>query len=104
MDISNKKILVTGADGFIGSHLVEMLVKKGAQVRALSYYNSFNNLGWLEDIPCLSDIEVISGDIRDSFFVQKLTKNIDIVFHLAALIAIPYSYIAPMSYFDTNVK
>lgn len=71
MDISNKKILVTGADGFIGSHLVQILVKKGADVRALSYYNSFNNQGWLEDTDCRSEIEIISGDIRDSFFVQK---------------------------------
>jgi NAD dependent epimerase/dehydratase len=104
MDISKKKVLVTGADGFIGSHLVEMLVKKGASVRALSYYNSFNNLGWLEDISYISDIEIVTGDIRDCYFVQKLTREIDIVFHLAALIAIPYSYIAPLSYIDTNVK
>jgi nucleoside-diphosphate-sugar epimerase len=103
MEISGKKILVTGADGFIGSHLVEILVNHGASVRALSYYNSFNNLGWLEDISCLSELEVIQGDIRDSFFVQKLTRDIDIVFHLAALIAIPYSYVAPKSYVDTNV-
>jgi NAD dependent epimerase/dehydratase len=104
MDISNKKVLVTGADGFIGSHLVEMLVARGADVRALSYYNSFNNLGWLQDLPCLPEIEVLSGDIRDSYFVKKLTNDIEIVFHLAALIAIPYSYVAPMSYIDTNVK
>ena len=104
MNISNKKVLVTGADGFIGSHLVEMLIKNGAEVRALSYYNSFNNLGWLEDLPSQSGIEIISGDIRDSFFVQKLTKGVDIIFHLAALIAIPYSYVAPMSYIETNVK
>lgn len=104
MKVSGEKILVTGADGFIGSHLVEKLVKLGASVRALSYYNSFNNLGWLEDISYLSEIEVITGDIRDSYFVQKLTKDIDIVFHLAALIAIPYSYVAPMSYIDTNLK
>ena len=104
MDISTKKVLVTGADGFIGSHLVEMLVNTGADVRALSYYNSFNNLGWLEDIPCISEIEVVTGDIRDSFFVNRLTKDIDIIFHLAALIAIPYSYVAPMSYIETNVK
>jgi NAD dependent epimerase/dehydratase len=104
MDISNKKVLVTGADGFIGSHLVEMLIKKGAIVRALSYYNSFNNIGWLEDISCLSDLEVVQGDIRDSFFIKRITNDIDVIFHLAALIAIPYSYVAPMSYIDTNVK
>lgn len=103
MEIKNKKVLVTGADGFIGSHLVEMLVKKGASVKALSYYNSFNNLGWLEDVSCRPEVEVISGDIRDSFFVNNLTKDIEIIFHLAALIAIPYSYVAPLSYVDTNI-
>jgi NAD dependent epimerase/dehydratase len=96
--------LVTGADGFIGSHLVEMLVKRGASVRALSLYNSFNHWGWLEDVSCVDDIEVISGDIRDAHFCKVLTKDIDIVFNLAALIAIPYSYIAPDSYVDTNIK
>jgi NAD dependent epimerase/dehydratase len=100
----NKKVVVTGADGFIGSHLVEMLVEKGADVRALSYYNAFNNWGWLEHIPCLNQIEVITGDIRDPNFCLSLTKNIDIIFHLAALIAIPYSYSAPDSYIDTNIR
>jgi NAD dependent epimerase/dehydratase len=100
----NKKVLVTGADGFIGSHLVEMLVEQGARVRALSYYNAFNNWGWLEDIPCLPELEVVTGDIRDPHFCVTLTKNIDIIFHLAALIAIPYSYSAPGSYIDTNIK
>lgn len=100
----NKRVLVTGADGFIGSHLVEMLVNKGAKVRALSQYNSFNFWGWLEDIHCLDTIEVVSGDVRDPHFCKDITKDIDIVFHLAALIAIPYSYIAPDSYIDTNVK
>jgi NAD dependent epimerase/dehydratase len=99
-----KNILVTGADGFIGSHLVEMLVAHGAKVKALSLYNSFNYWGWLEDIKYLNDIEVIAGDIRDPHFCMKITKNIDIIFHLAALIAIPYSYIAPDSYIDTNIK
>jgi len=103
VDIKNKVILVTGADGFIGSHLVEMLVKTGARVKALSYYNSFNNWGWLEDID-LKDVEVFTGDIRDAHYCKHITKNIDVVFNLAALIAIPYSYIAPDSYIDTNIK
>ena len=96
--------LVTGADGFIGSHLTEMLVDKGYQVKALSQYNSFNNWGWLEDVNCKKDIEVLTGDIRDPHYCKYITKDIDIIFHLAALIAIPYSYIAPDSYVDTNVK
>ncbi len=101
---SEKFVLVTGADGFIGSHLVEMLVLRGYKVKALSQYNSFNNWGWLEDINCQDKIEVITGDIRDPNFCKYITKNIDIIFHLAALIAIPYSYIAPDSYVDTNIK
>jgi NAD dependent epimerase/dehydratase len=104
MKLKNKKILVTGADGFIGSHLTEMLVQKGAKVKALSYYNSFNYWGWLEVLGCLDEIEVVSGDVRDSHFCKEITKDIDIIFHLAALIAIPYSYVAPDSYVDTNVK
>jgi len=99
-----KKVLVTGADGFIGSHLSELLLEKGYQVKALSYYNSFNFWGWLEDIPENKNLEIISGDVRDPHFCKEITKNIDIIFHLAALIAIPYSYIAPDSYIDTNVK
>lgn len=102
--LNNKKILVTGADGFIGSHLTEMLVKQGAKVKALSYYNSFNYWGWLEAIDCLNEIEVISGDVRDPHFCKEITKDIDVIFHLAALIAIPYSYVAPDSYVDTNIK
>lgn len=98
-----ENILVTGADGFIGSHLTEMLVAKGYKVKALSQYNSFNSWGWLEDVGCLSDIEVLNGDVRDPHYCNHITKNIDIVFHLAALIAIPYSYVAPNSYVDTNV-
>lgn len=103
MDLKNKTVLITGADGFIGSHLTEELVKTGAKVKALSQYNSFNNWGWLEQVSCLSDIEVLSGDIRDPHYCKHITKGVDVVFHLAALIAIPYSYIAPTSYVDTNV-
>ncbi len=99
-----EKVLVTGADGFIGSHLVELLVAKGYSVRALAQYNSFNSWGWLEDCSCLSDIEVETGDVRDPHYCKKITEGIDIVFHLAALIAIPYSYVAPDSYVDTNVR
>jgi NAD dependent epimerase/dehydratase len=101
--MKNKTVLITGADGFIGSHLVEMLVAQGAKVKALSLYNSFNYWGWLEDISCLDAIEVLNGDIRDPHYCKMITKDIDIVFHLAALIAIPYSYVAPSSYVDTNV-
>jgi len=100
---ANKRVLVTGADGFIGSHLVEMLVGQGFQVRALSQYNSFNYWGWLEDLDCLSEIEVVAGDVRDPNFCREITKDIDVVYHLAALIAIPYSYVAPDSYVSTNV-
>jgi NAD dependent epimerase/dehydratase len=99
-----KKVLVTGADGFIGSHLTEMLLSKGYYVRALSQYNSFNYWGWLDDLPENKNLEIVSGDIRDSHYCKEITKDIDIVFHLAALIAIPYSYVAPESYVDTNVK
>lgn len=98
------KVLVTGADGFIGSHLVEMLVAGGAEVRALSLYNSFNYWGWLEDVACRNDIEVVLGDVRDPQFCRTLCKDMDTVFHLAALIAIPYSYQAPDSYVDTNIR
>jgi NAD dependent epimerase/dehydratase len=100
---NNKNILVTGADGFIGSHLTEMLVKEGANIKALSLYNSFNYWGWLEDVNCQDDIEILNGDIRDPHYCKTITKDIDIVFHLAALIAIPYSYVAPSSYVDTNI-
>jgi NAD dependent epimerase/dehydratase len=99
-----KKILVTGADGFIGSHLTELLVREGYSVRALSQYNSFNRWGWLEDIDCLADVEVVSGDVRDAHFCRYIARDMDAIFHLAALIAIPYSYLAPDSYIDTNVK
>lgn len=100
----NKTALITGADGFIGSHLAELLVQEGYTVRALAQYNSFNSWGWLDDVDCKKDIEVISGDVRDPHFCKSITKNVDVVFHLAALIAIPYSYVAPDSYVDTNVK
>jgi NAD dependent epimerase/dehydratase len=98
-----KRVLITGADGFIGSHLTELLAREGYQVRALAQYNSFNHWGWLEDVACKSDIEVVTGDIRDPHFCRHITKDIDVVFHLAALIAIPYSYVAPDSYVQTNV-
>ncbi len=104
MDLKGKKVLITGADGFIGSHLTERLVKEGANVKALSQYNSFNNWGWLEDVDCKEDIEVLCGDVRDANYVKHITKGVDVVFHLAALIAIPYSYVAPDSYIDTNIK
>lgn len=97
-------ILVTGADGFIGSHLTEMLVKQGHQIKALAQYNSFNSWGWLEKADCLDQIEVLCGDVRDPHYCKHITKGVDIVYHLAALIAIPYSYVAPDSYVDTNVK
>lgn len=98
------KALVTGADGFIGSHLVELLLEKGYKVKALSQYNSFNYWGWLEDIPADKNLEITTGDIRDPNFCRNLVKDTDIIFHLAALISIPYSYIAPDSYVDTNIK
>jgi NAD dependent epimerase/dehydratase len=104
MDLKNKTVLVTGADGFIGSHLVEELVREGASVTALAQYNSFNYWGWLEDIPVLDQVKVVTGDVRDAHFCQDLTKGIDVVFHLAALIPIPYSYKAPDSFVDTNIK
>jgi NAD dependent epimerase/dehydratase len=103
-DLRNSHVLVTGADGFIGSHLTEQLVAAAARVRALSQYNSFNDWGWLEQTDCLKDIEVVTGDIRDANLCDELTQGIDVVFHLAALIPIPYSYRAPDSFVDTNVK
>lgn len=100
------KILVTGADGFIGSHLVEELIKEGHEVKAFCYYNSFNSWGWLDNFPpeLLEQIEVFTGDIRDPNGVRTAMKGCQAVYHLAALIAIPYSYHSPDSYVDTNVK
>ena len=103
MQLANQRVLITGADGFIGSHLTEMLVKQGASVTALSLYNSFNDWGWLENTGCLGQIKVVCGDVRDPNFCRDITKDIDVVFHLAALIAIPYSYVAPDSYVATNI-
>jgi len=104
MELKGKRILVTGADGFIGSHLAEALVQEGAKVRSLVLYNSFNSWGWLDESPLNRDMEIVLGDVRDANLCNKITKDIDIVFNLAALIAIPYSYIAPDSYIETNVK
>lgn len=101
--MSAKKVLVTGADGFIGSHLTELLLAEGYDVRALSVYNSFNYWGWLEGISH-PRLEVVSGDVRDAAFCRHIARDCDVIFHLAALIAIPYSYVAPESYIDTNVK
>ena len=106
MNWNGKKVLVTGSDGFIGSHLVERLLELGADVRPLVLYNSFNSWGWLDTIDRekLQNVEVIAGDIRDPHHVQEIVRDIDVVFHLAALIAIPYSYHSPDSYMETNVK
>ncbi len=101
-----KKVLVTGADGFIGSHLTESLLERGYEVKAFSYYNSFNTWGWLDTFPKekLEQIEIFTGDIRDPNGVRTAIKGVDAVFHLAALIAIPFSYHSPDSYVDTNIK
>tara|TARA_B100000795_G_scaffold88376_1_gene64234 strand:- start:1648 stop:2631 length:984 start_codon:yes stop_codon:yes gene_type:complete len=99
-----QKILVTGACGFIGSHLVELLVVKGYDVKALVQYNSSNNWGWLDDSQYKDEVEILTGDIRDPHYCKYILNDVDVVFHLAALIAIPYSYVAPDSYIETNVK
>ena len=99
------KVLVTGADGFIGSHLVQTLVSAGYRVRAFCLYNSNSSWGWLDTLPqsTKSELEVVLGDIRDPLCVREAMKGCEKVFHLAALIAIPYSYVAPSSYIDTNI-
>ncbi len=98
------RALVTGADGFIGSHLVEALVERGYRVRALCLYNAFNSWGWLEESPVREQVEIVAGDVRDPSLCQSLVEGVHTVFHLAALLGIPYSYVAPDSYIDTNVK
>lgn len=100
------RVLVTGADGFIGSHLVEKLIREGEKVRAFVYYNSFGSWGWLDQFPkeILKEIEIVAGDIRDPNGVREAVKGVDAVYHLAALIAIPFSYHSPDSYVDTNIK
>jgi len=106
MNLSGQRVLVTGADGFIGSHLVESLLEEGCNVRAFVYYNSFNSWGWLDTLPIEKKklLDVFCGDIRDPNGVRKALEGIDVVFHLAALIAIPFSYHSPDSYVDTNIK
>jgi NAD dependent epimerase/dehydratase len=106
MNLKDKKILVTGADGFIGSHLTETLIDQGFNVRAFVYYNSFNTWGWIDTFPKekIEKLEIFSGDIRDPQGVEKAMEGCDVVFHLAALIAIPFSYHSPDSYVDTNIK
>lgn len=106
MQLKNKKVLVTGADGFIGSHLVERLIDEGCRVKAFCYYNSFNSWGWIDSFPKekLDQLEIFTGDIRDPNGVRTAMQGCEVVFHLAALIAIPYSYHSPDSYVDTNIK
>ena len=106
MELKDKRVLVTGADGFIGSHLVEKLLEEGCKVKAFCFYNSFNSWGWLDSLApdTLKQIEVFTGDIRDPNGVRTAMQGVDVVFHLAALIAIPFSYHSPDSYIDTNVK
>ena len=106
MNLKRKNVLVTGSDGFIGSHLVERLLKEGCRVRAFVYYNAFNSWGWLDsfDRKALDKIDIFLGDVRDPNSVRKALDGMDAVFHLAALIGIPFSYNAPDSYIDTNVK
>lgn len=106
MDLKNKKVLVTGAGGFIGSHLVECLVEIGAETKAFVHYNSFNRWGWLDyvDKKIKDSIEIFTGDVRDPYGIKKAMQDCNVVFHLAALIGIPYSYHSPDTYLDTNIK
>ena len=106
MNLKNKKVLVTGADGFIGSHLTEALLDAGCKVKAFCYYNSFNSWGWIDTLPKekIQKLEIFTGDVRDPNGVREAMKGCEVVFHLAALIAIPYSYHSPDSYVDTNIK
>jgi NAD dependent epimerase/dehydratase len=106
VELLGKKVLVTGADGFIGSHLVEKLMLEGCDVRAFIYYNSFNSWGWIDSFPVKTKrkLDIFAGDIRDPNGVREAMKGIDVVFHLAALIGIPFSYHSPDSYIDTNIK
>jgi NAD dependent epimerase/dehydratase len=104
MSFKGKRVLVTGADGFIGSHLVDLLVQRDADVTALVFYNSFNYRGCLEHSSLLKHVKILTGDIRDPHYCLALTKDIEVIFHLAALISIPYSYRAPDSFVDTNIQ
>lgn len=106
LQLKGKRVLVTGADGFIGSHLVEQLLNEQCEVRAFVYYNSFNSWGWLDTLPPnkLKALDVLAGDIRDAHGVEAALRDCDVVFHLAALIAIPFSYNSPDSYLETNIK
>jgi len=106
VQLNQRSVLVTGADGFIGSHLVEGLLQRGCKVRAFVFYNSFNSWGWLDTLPkgVLSQIDIIAGDIRDPNGVATAMRGCDVVFHLAALVAIPFSYHSPDSYVDTNIR
>lgn len=106
LNLQEKKILVTGADGFIGSHLTEQLIDNGYNVHAFCYYNSFNSWGWLDSLPKekLSKLDIFMGDVRDPNGVRKAVEDINVIFHLAALIGIPFSYHSPDSYVDTNIK
>jgi len=104
VNLKGKRVLVTGADGFIGSHLAECLVREGCRVTALVQYNSLSSWGWLDQSALAGEMEVVAGDIRDSHLCLRTVKGAEVVFHLAALIPIPYSYRAPESYVDTNVK
>ncbi|MDB0013860.1 NAD-dependent 4,6-dehydratase LegB [Alphaproteobacteria bacterium] len=103
---TGSSIFITGADGFIGSHLTESLVNQGFKVKALAQYNSFNNYGWLDNLPAeiIKDTEIVMGDVRDTHQMRHEIRNMEYVMHLAALVAIPYSYVAPQSYIDTNIS